>query len=476
MATIDWPDTLALMLASEYDMKEEGLILYIPGNGTLPAKADGQALDYESNFATSDGWATMGADTVVSVASNELVLTAGASPTTFVRANKAYVATNMLIEIKWRCAQTDLTTLEIGTSGAGTHVTRNIAGFTSGTTVLSPGANFTDIELIFNSTGTNTNPVYIEFVYSWTSSGGYYSEDYGANNYSGSSTNLIPMLVDTASGVSGNALQFHGSDYSRLATTASFTCPQIFSFAFSIYAPVINALVNRFAIQIANRFTVHITRSFTASMQIYLYCGGIARGPYGNYSVTAATWERWMVTWDGTTVRWYRGGALLWSYAPGFGAMDASSGTDTILIGANHDGRLDEIKLWNRVLTTSEVYEDFLRNGNSYEALPTYPLVDGWSEQQQDSVLRSEVDAGTAKIRRRFTAASTFMNCRFALTNFQKQELDQFWRDTAKRGSLAFNWTHPQTYEAIECRFLAPPSYVPNEQEVIATVPLEILP
>jgi len=194
----------------------------------IPEYHDGASDYFQDAFATADGWASMGADTVVSVASGELVFTAGASPTTFVRANKAQAASSRSVRIKWRCTQADLTTLEYRTSGGGTTVSKSIAGRTSGIEDIMCGASFTDLEIRFNSTGnmSASTPVQIDFIQVYNPAIPYSSLalDASGNGNHGTVFGCTPVA-----GITGRALSFDGVndivrfDINKHTFTGAFT-------------------------------------------------------------------------------------------------------------------------------------------------------------------------------------------------------------------------------------------------------------
>ncbi|HNU27159.1 MAG TPA: LamG domain-containing protein [Planctomycetota bacterium] len=135
-------------------------------------------------------------------------------------------------------------------------------------------------------------------------------------------------------------------------------------------------------------------------------------------------------------------------------------------------GTVDELRIYNRALTAEEVAALY-RRVTSYQALPEFPMPDGFSETVQDGALRSRSDSGLEKIRRRFTATPTLYSTRYQLTAEQKQLLDYFYRTTTRGGTLRFNWPHPHGY-SVEARFRAPPVYTATDVEVIADVRLEV--
>jgi hypothetical protein len=136
-------------------------------------------------------------------------------------------------------------------------------------------------------------------------------------------------------------------------------------------------------------------------------------------------------------------------------------------------GTIDEPRIYNRALSAEEVQQIYLFP-TYYEALPIYPNQEGFAENPKQGLLRSTVDAGPEKVRRRYTAISTIYSIQYALTYNQKQVLDYFYKYVAKQGALRFNWTHPIGY-TVEARFQEPPQYTPRENEITATLQLEVL-
>ncbi|MDH3997701.1 MAG: hypothetical protein OET90_02575 [Desulfuromonadales bacterium] len=96
--------------------------------------------------------------------------------------------------------------------------------------------------------------------------------------------------------------------------------------------------------------------------------------------------------------------------------------------------------------------------------LPQKPLRRGFSESAPKQLLRTQMDVGPAKIRRRFTAAVRPFAIILKLTSAQVQIFDDFYNEDCAAGSLPFSWTHPRTGAAATFRFAGdePPSYVPG--------------
>lgn len=111
------------------------------------------------------------------------------------------------------------------------------------------------------------------------------------------------------------------------------------------------------------------------------------------------------------------------------------------------------------------------------ETLPGDVLVAGYSESLPNAVLRTEMDAGPAKVRRRSTAAARPLRATMALTRTQAAALDTFFTTTLSMGSLPFTLTHPRTLSQVSFRFVSPPVLVPvSGAEWSAELDLEVLP
>ncbi len=86
------------------------------------------------------------------------------------------------------------------------------------------------------------------------------------------------------------------------------------------------------------------------------------------------------------------------------------------------------------------------------DSLPQAPLADGYQEQAPDLTLRTSMDTGPAKVRRRGAARPWGMQVSLYLTTEQAETLRAFVYDTLSGGALRFMWVHPRTKGAIECR------------------------
>jgi hypothetical protein len=105
------------------------------------------------------------------------------------------------------------------------------------------------------------------------------------------------------------------------------------------------------------------------------------------------------------------------------------------------------------------------------------PLISDFQESTPDFTIRTDMDAGVAKVRRRFSAAATPIQFTLLLTEPQAVTLDTFFRTTTAGGSLEFNMAHPRTGNTVTCRFSAPPAYALQGHRLYrVAMQMEILP
>lgn len=108
--------------------------------------------------------------------------------------------------------------------------------------------------------------------------------------------------------------------------------------------------------------------------------------------------------------------------------------------------------------------------------LPTAPNQDGFQESPPNNVIRTAMDVGLAKLRRRSTSAPRIITCSYDLTQTQVGYLDAFYVSTTYGGTDPFTWTHPRTGSSLTVRFAAPPAYQPLEYLIRAIIQLEVAP
>lgn len=110
-------------------------------------------------------------------------------------------------------------------------------------------------------------------------------------------------------------------------------------------------------------------------------------------------------------------------------------------------------------------------------ALPQTLEVQGYSEQPPDVTLRTQMDAGPPKLRRRYTAGIRPIKGKMLLSpRTLVVTLDDFYNDSLLGGSLSFDWAHPRTGQTAVCRFASRPTYTPLGPEAwMVELDLEIL-
>lgn len=95
-------------------------------------------------------------------------------------------------------------------------------------------------------------------------------------------------------------------------------------------------------------------------------------------------------------------------------------------------------------------------------SLTRTPRVSSLGEEAPKVVLRSEVDVGPAKIRRRLTGGTRNFSVEVDLRRSELAVFDSFFNTTTKGGSLSFSWKNPRTGDAADFRFLDVPKYTPR--------------
>lgn len=110
--------------------------------------------------------------------------------------------------------------------------------------------------------------------------------------------------------------------------------------------------------------------------------------------------------------------------------------------------------------------------------LPQYMLVDGYAQGLGDGRLRSQTDAGPAKVRRRSSAMPKPLQGRMIMDGAQLADLQTFVDMTLMGGSLTFTFPDPVTGSSVLVRFSADlPSWQSRGADNwFVSLDLEILP
>ncbi len=101
----------------------------------------------------------------------------------------------------------------------------------------------------------------------------------------------------------------------------------------------------------------------------------------------------------------------------------------------------------------------------------------GVTEERQDASVRSKMDTGAPKKRKRFTAAVRTMTVPIVLTQAERVTFDTFYITTLEEGSLSFDWIDPvDGVSTISYRFLKPPKLTKKGGEWKGILSLEVIP
>jgi len=112
----------------------------------------------------------------------------------------------------------------------------------------------------------------------------------------------------------------------------------------------------------------------------------------------------------------------------------------------------------------------------TWPTLPA-PIINTFNETLPDNVIRTSMDKGPAKVRRRTTANVRPIQFSMVLTEAQVATLDTFYNTTTLSGAQEFDYTHPRTGATVSARFTQPPAYSDiNGLAYRVEVQLEILP
>ena len=105
-----------------------------------------------------------------------------------------------------------------------------------------------------------------------------------------------------------------------------------------------------------------------------------------------------------------------------------------------------------------------------------YIVKGSYTETPPQNVLRTQMDAGPAKLRRRSTAAVRSISFTLFLTKASVATFDTFYVTTIQSGSIKFDMYHPRTHVQGEYRFVNQPMYTPKDEGYTVQIGLELLP
>lgn len=105
------------------------------------------------------------------------------------------------------------------------------------------------------------------------------------------------------------------------------------------------------------------------------------------------------------------------------------------------------------------------------------PALNSLRETPPNNTIRTNMDKGPDKVRRRTTANVRPISFTLKLTPAQVATLDTFYDNTTFSGADEFDYTHPRTGAAVTARFVSPPEYSESEGVIYnCSISLEIMP
>ena len=87
--------------------------------------------------------------------------------------------------------------------------------------------------------------------------------------------------------------------------------------------------------------------------------------------------------------------------------------------------------------------------------LPSYVLQQGYGEDLPDQVLRTPMEGGTMKSRRRFSARFDQIDIRLIMSAAQVATFETFYFTTLDGGVVVFDWTHPRKQVAATMQIIS---------------------
>ena len=87
-------------------------------------------------------------------------------------------------------------------------------------------------------------------------------------------------------------------------------------------------------------------------------------------------------------------------------------------------------------------------------SLPQSPLLEGFSEQGEEQSLRTTMDVGPDKLRKRASAVPTVVKFNMIMDETQRGTLENFYDSTLNGGSLDFTFTDPLSNTQRQFRFI----------------------
>lgn len=104
------------------------------------------------------------------------------------------------------------------------------------------------------------------------------------------------------------------------------------------------------------------------------------------------------------------------------------------------------------------------------------PHMASYAEAVQDPTIRSEMDTGPPKVRRRWTATITTLSASWRVTGEVLENFLAWYRSAISYGTTPFSWTHPRTGDPVTARLVGPPRWSPADGRWLLELTVEVLP
>ncbi len=88
-------------------------------------------------------------------------------------------------------------------------------------------------------------------------------------------------------------------------------------------------------------------------------------------------------------------------------------------------------------------------------ALPQTPLYNGYKRQLPNNLIRSSMDTGSDKVRKRGRFKPEVISATYVLSSEQRNILENFVHNSIAEGAICFNWPHPELDKLVRARLKA---------------------
>jgi hypothetical protein len=114
--------------------------------------------------------------------------------------------------------------------------------------------------------------------------------------------------------------------------------------------------------------------------------------------------------------------------------------------------------------------------------MPSWPgtlpdvLASGYSEDMANLLLRSDMDTGPAKVRKRISYNTKPISASIVVNSTQVATFETFFYTTLLGGSLTWTATHPRTGASVDMRFNGVPKISSSDSLYTISMNLEVMP